>query len=52
MDISGRLIEAIRIVNSNEQIIDLANYESGVYLMNLRNKDAFIESQKIILNNR
>ena len=52
VDIGGRLLETISILNSNEQIINLANYESGVYLMKLRNRDAFIESQKIILNNR
>jgi hypothetical protein len=52
VDISGRLQETIRIVSGNEQFIDLTNFESGIYLMNLRNKDALIESQKIILTNR
>jgi hypothetical protein len=51
LDICGRLQQTVKILNSTEQLIDFVDYQSGVYFVNLRDRNDLIESQKIILTN-
>jgi hypothetical protein len=51
LDIYGRLQQTVKILNSTEQVIDFVDCQSGVYFVNLRDRNDLIESQKIILTN-